>query len=246
MLSRTAPPPRRPRPWRAGSCRCPGGPEQKGPLGNLGPELGESIGVLQEVHELHDLLLGLLASGHVGEGDADVLLLYLCGVGFPDLEDAARTTAPAGPSDAPHTPEEEDREADHEDGGAGLEQLHGPVGLLHVADWDEVARSDTQVLLRPGELLLEGLHGPDVEVVYRASRSSRGRSPPVGTAGRAGAPPTGPLPYPSRSRLPTLRRRRNAPPRPLPSPSTWEARQSRPLRPSPGPPEEGVPLPPSC
>ena len=40
---------------------------EHGSLGNLGTERHVLLGVLQEIHELHDLNLGLLTAGNVPE-----------------------------------------------------------------------------------------------------------------------------------------------------------------------------------
>ena len=45
----------------------PGGPTMSTPFGADGPGRGVALGVLEEVHDLHDLGLGALVAGDVGE-----------------------------------------------------------------------------------------------------------------------------------------------------------------------------------
>ena len=45
----------------------PGGPTSSTPLGMRAPRAGELLGVLEELHDLLQLLLGLLHPGHILE-----------------------------------------------------------------------------------------------------------------------------------------------------------------------------------
>ncbi len=52
----------------------PGRADHQHALGNLAAELLELAGILEEVDDLADLLLGLIHAGDVGEGDVDLIL----------------------------------------------------------------------------------------------------------------------------------------------------------------------------
>ena len=69
--------------------------EKKGTLASPATALASSQGcvflrILQEVHYLHHLYLGLLQTGHVLEGHLDIVLFLIeLGLGLADVEDAA-------------------------------------------------------------------------------------------------------------------------------------------------------------
>ena len=52
----------------------PGGPTKQNPLGDLRPQGLVAAGILEEIDHLLQLVLGLVAAGHVGEGHAGVLV----------------------------------------------------------------------------------------------------------------------------------------------------------------------------
>ena len=61
--------PRRRWPWRGGLLPQPGGPVRRTPRGMRPAELGELLGILEELDDLGELVLGLIDAGDVLEGD---------------------------------------------------------------------------------------------------------------------------------------------------------------------------------
>ena len=59
-------------------------PDQQDALGNLGPQGGIAAGVLEEVDDFLQLVLGLVAAGHVVEGDAGVVVGRTAGLALAE------------------------------------------------------------------------------------------------------------------------------------------------------------------
>ena len=62
---------------------------QQRALGQLGADFRILLGVVEEVDDLHQGLLGLILAGHILEGDAGLALHVDLGVGFAQVADAA-------------------------------------------------------------------------------------------------------------------------------------------------------------
>ena len=73
---------RGPRPWPAASCRCRAGRAAGSPFGTLAPSALEALRVAQELHDLAQLVLGLLDAGDVVPADGLLrgLGLISCGL----------------------------------------------------------------------------------------------------------------------------------------------------------------------
>ena len=70
-----------------------GGAHQQRALGQLRADGGVLAGVVEEVDDLLQDLLGLVLTGHVRKGDAGGLLHVHLGVGFANAADAADAAA---------------------------------------------------------------------------------------------------------------------------------------------------------
>ena len=81
-------------------------PEQENPLGNLGTQRLVALGMAEEVDDLHQLGLGLVAAGHVIEGDAGRLL---GDQPRPALAEAQNALARGPDPPCQHPPEQGDR-----------------------------------------------------------------------------------------------------------------------------------------
>ena len=65
-------------------------------LGNLSAQCCVLSGILEEIHDLHDLLLGAVHSGHILEGHVDLVLVGELACGLADIEGVhASAAAPA-------------------------------------------------------------------------------------------------------------------------------------------------------
>ncbi|GBD40553.1 hypothetical protein HRbin38_00416 [bacterium HR38] len=101
----------------AGSGRA----HQENSFGDFRAQLQVLLGVLEEVHHLHEFPLGFLVAGHVLEGGVDLLFLPVkLGPALPELHHLP------GPALGPH--EEEPEEDDEEEGGSQVEEELGPKG----------------------------------------------------------------------------------------------------------------------
>lgn len=56
---------------------CPGGSGEESSLGYLGAEVSELLGLLEELHKLHDFLFCLIDASHVFESHLYAVLLHL-------------------------------------------------------------------------------------------------------------------------------------------------------------------------
>ena len=68
----------------------PGGPTRSTPLGIRAPRRPNLSLLLQERHDLLQLKLGLIRSGHVIEGDAGIAFHEHTGLGFAHIDQAAK------------------------------------------------------------------------------------------------------------------------------------------------------------
>ena len=142
---------------------------EQGALGDLGTEVGVLLRVLQEVHDLLELLLGLIEPGHIVEGDVGALAaLEDLGPALADVEDLA--TGSSAATDAAHH--------EHPDGDHDAQEQHP---LQHLAAPVVLALEGVAhavVLVELLQLLLEGVDGPDVERVVRAAHVGAGHHGP--------------------------------------------------------------------
>ena len=108
---------------------------QQGALGELGADLRVLLGVVEEVDDLHQGLLGLVLAGHILEGDAGLFLHIDLGVGLAHAAQAAAHLPR-------HAPEEEGKDGHHQNHGhhIGDEDADDGVelGLIGVAVADAV------------------------------------------------------------------------------------------------------------
>mmetsp|Transcript_44090 Transcript_44090/g.104970 ORF Transcript_44090/g.104970 Transcript_44090/m.104970 type:complete len:408 (+) Transcript_44090:772-1995(+) len=157
---------------------------EEGALGDLGAEDLELVRVLEELHELVHLHLGLLEASDVSE--CDLLLLVALddrGLRLEHLEDVPRTAAtphPAGSSR--HLAHDVEPDGDDQDGRRELQHLPGPGGLVAVEDRDEVLLLKSEVVLRLFEAALEGVDAPDREEELRGPAALL--LPPAAARGR--------------------------------------------------------------
>ena len=100
---------------------------QQGALGQLGADLGVLLGVVQDVDDLLEGLLGLVLTGHVQEGDAGLFLHVDLGVGLAQVAHAADAALAA------HAPEQEPEQAHHNEDGQhiGQEQVQQVQRAVH-------------------------------------------------------------------------------------------------------------------
>ena len=75
----------------------PGGPESSTPRGIRAPSFWYLVGLLQEVHDLLQLGLGVVDAGHVGEGHGLLRALDALGTRAPELARARRRHRPLPP-----------------------------------------------------------------------------------------------------------------------------------------------------
>ena len=125
------------RPGRAASCPVPGQSDQQHALGNLGAQGDVAVGVLQEIDDLLKLVLGLVAAGHVVEGDARVAVGHQP---RPALAEAHHRL-PGGPQPSRQEDPHHDHHADRQHPGieelgeeAGADAAEGDLGRFELAD----------------------------------------------------------------------------------------------------------------
>ena len=101
----------------------PGGPDEQHPFRNPSAELGEFLGMAEELDDLHQLFLGLVHSGHVVEGHLHLALAVDLGRDLPKL----MNVSPAPP--AAHPPEHEapDQHEHREGKYPGEQEVPEPV-----------------------------------------------------------------------------------------------------------------------
>ena len=129
-----------------------GGAHQQRALGQLGADGGIAAGIVQEVDDLLQRLLGLVLTGHVLEGDAGGFLHIHLGVGLAHAADAAEATA-AGLAEEAHHQHEQSHHNDDGQHIAGHEHQHRVHLRLIVAGIGHV------VLLQQGQELAVGQLG---------------------------------------------------------------------------------------
>ncbi len=100
--------------------------DEKDPLGDLGPDVPEAVGGLQEVDDLGDLDLDALVAGHVGEGGPRPLGRVEAGPGAADRHDPAHLAL--GPATDPE--EDPDEEDEDDDGGEPLAEKADRRGVV--------------------------------------------------------------------------------------------------------------------
>ena len=114
-----------------------GGAHQQGAPGELGADGSVLAGVVEEVDDLHQGLLGLVLAGHVGEGDAGLLLHIDLGIAL-----AHAAQAPEAAALLRHEAEEEDKGAHHQHAGQHIAhdqlQNEGHLGRVGGVEFDFV------------------------------------------------------------------------------------------------------------
>ena len=100
-----------------------GGAHQKSALGKLGADGGVFLGVVEEVNNLLQGLLGLVLTGHVLEGDAGLLFHEHLGLGLAEAAHHALAAHAAG-----HQVHHQEQSADHDDVG---QDHHNHGVVLH-------------------------------------------------------------------------------------------------------------------
>ena len=84
---------------------------QQGALGQLGADLRVLLGIVEDVDDLLQGLLGLVLAGHIPEGDAGLLLHIDLGVGLAHAAQAAHAALSAD------APEQEHHQSHHHAAG---------------------------------------------------------------------------------------------------------------------------------
>ena len=82
-------------------------------MGSLGADLGVFSGIVQEIHNLRQGLLGLVLTGHIFEGDAGLLLDVHLGVALSHAHDAASAHALHGEIHEENEEQEGQRVVEH-------------------------------------------------------------------------------------------------------------------------------------
>ena len=113
-----------------------GGAYQQRALGELGADGGVFAGVVEEVDDLLQGLLGLILTGHVLEGDAGLLFHIHLGVGLAHVADAADAPAVFG-CDPHHQQEQSDhqhhrQDIHHQDVSQDAPGALDGAGILHI------------------------------------------------------------------------------------------------------------------
>ena len=140
---------------------------QQGALGQLGADLGVLLGVVQDVDDLLEGLLGLVLAGHVQESDAGLFLHIDLGVGLAQVAHAADAALAA------HAPEQEPEQAHHDQDREDIrrqetDQVEGAVhrfgvGVLAVLSSEVLGQQAHQLIVRdagqPDGHILDGLIG---------------------------------------------------------------------------------------
>ena len=108
---------------------------KQGSLGKLGADLGVFSGIVQEIHNLRQGLLGLVLAGHIFEGDAGLLLDVHLGVALSHAHDAASAHALHGEIHEENEEQEGQRVVEHC-------QEHR-VGVAHLPDRDHIIFQNT-------------------------------------------------------------------------------------------------------
>ena len=107
---------------------------EEGSLRNLAAEVGELLGVLEELDNLLYLLLGFAESGNVLEGDAHfVVLLIDLGLAAAYIEDAADATTASSIFAAHATEQDEPEKEDHDERRENVDQNVPSTARLLVA-----------------------------------------------------------------------------------------------------------------
>ena len=133
--------------------------DEQAALRDAAAEPLELLRVLEEFDDFLELLLRLVDTGDVGEGDAPLVLLQHAGARLAETEDAARA--------ALHPPHEVDPDADQEQHRERRdEQRHQKAGLLRRRRLDADALGDERgddvgTLRREGAEAMAILHGAD-------------------------------------------------------------------------------------
>ena len=99
---------------------------QQGALGQLGANLGVLLGVVEDVDDLLEGLLGLVLAGHIPEGDPGLFLHIDLGVGLAQVAHSADAALSA------HAEHEQEQSHHHQDGqDIGQEQVEQIGGIVH-------------------------------------------------------------------------------------------------------------------
>ena len=127
-------------------------------LGNFGSQLLIFVGLLEEIHDLHDLDLGLLQPGHILERDAfGVILVEHLRLGLAHVHDAAARTASGT---ARHRTHDENPHADNQHPRQQVDQHVRPVvGLVFIDHGNDLPG----LLLGGFQVFTERVDRPDRE-----------------------------------------------------------------------------------
>ena len=128
------------------------------PLGDFGTQFLIFVGLLEEIHDLHDLDLGLLQPGHILERDAlGVILVEHLRLGLAHVHDAAARTASGT---ARHRPHDEEPRTDNYHPRQQVDQHVRPVvGLVFIGHGDDLPG----LLLGGFQVFTERVDRPDRE-----------------------------------------------------------------------------------
>merc|ERR1719324_1048183 len=124
--------------------------DEEDTLGDPGAHGGELLGPLQELHDLHEVVLGLIHSSDIVKHDACVWLHLELGLGLGEAEGVARSAAPRSAAAIPPAQEEEPSDENEREGEVAEERKEdgGPVLL-----WSVRREVDLLLLQLPQELL---------------------------------------------------------------------------------------------
>mmetsp|Transcript_2441 Transcript_2441/g.8243 ORF Transcript_2441/g.8243 Transcript_2441/m.8243 type:complete len:673 (+) Transcript_2441:1388-3406(+) len=124
--------------------------DEEDTLGDPGAHGGELLGPLQELHDLHEVVLGLIHSSDIVKHDARVWLHLELGLGLGEAEGVARSAAPRSAAAIPPAQEEEPSDENEREGEVAEERKEdgGPVLL-----WSVRREVDLLLLKLPQELL---------------------------------------------------------------------------------------------
>ncbi len=95
----------------------PGRPDQQRALGQPSAEPGELLRILQELDDLLQLDLGLVGTGHVGEGDLGRVAGEQLGLGLPEGEGAVAAGLQLAEQEEPETEDHDPRQRRDDDRG---------------------------------------------------------------------------------------------------------------------------------